>query len=162
VAAAEPAPESRLLRGSPVTLTVSTGRPVVPAIAEGTTVEAAQQTLREAQLTPATSASAAEFSSTVPQGAVLRTDPPAGTALPIGGSVTLVLSKGVEPPAEVDVPLVIGDRLDEARERLERRGLGVDVERSFPFGRENPRVVNQDPSPGTTVEEGSTVTLTVF
>ncbi|MEU7817921.1 Stk1 family PASTA domain-containing Ser/Thr kinase [Pseudonocardia sp. NPDC049154] len=162
VAAADPAVDSRLLRGSSVTLTVSTGRPVVPAIAEGSTVEQAQQVLQAAQLTPATSASAAEFSGTVPQGAVLRTDPPAGTPLPIGGSVTLVLSKGVEPPAEVDVPLVIGDRLDEARKRLERRGLEVDVERGFPFGRENPRVVNQDPGPGTAVEEGSTVTLTVF
>ncbi|GAA4681733.1 Stk1 family PASTA domain-containing Ser/Thr kinase [Pseudonocardia yuanmonensis] len=162
VAAADPAPDSRLLRGSAVTLTVSTGRPVVPAIAESSTVAAAEQTLRTAQLTPATSDAATEFSSTVPQGAVLRTDPPAGTPLPIGGSVTLVLSKGVEPPAEVDVPLVIGDRLDEARERLERRGLTVDVERTFPFGRENPRVVDQDPGPGTSVEEGATVTLTVF
>ncbi|MCE0768662.1 Stk1 family PASTA domain-containing Ser/Thr kinase [Pseudonocardia kujensis] len=162
VAAVDPAPESRLLRGSSVTLTVSTGRPVVPAIAEGSTVEAAQQQLQAAQLTSATSGSAAEFSATVAQGAVLRTDPPAGTTLPIGGAVTLVLSKGVQPPQEVDVPLVIGDRLDEARERLERRGLEVDVERNFPFGRENPRVLNQDPGPGTSVEEGSTVTLSVF
>jgi serine/threonine-protein kinase len=145
-----------------VTLTVSTGRPVVPAIAEGSTVEAAQQQLQAAQLTSATSGSAAEYSATVPQGAVLRTDPPAGTPLPIGGAVTLVLSKGVQPPQEVDVPLVIGDRLDEARQRLERRGLDVDVERSFPFDRDNPRVLNQDPGPGTSVEEGSTVTLTVF
>jgi len=51
VAQADPAPQSRLLRGAHVTLTVSSGRPVVPAVAPGAAVAAAEQQLRDNDLT---------------------------------------------------------------------------------------------------------------
>ncbi|GAA1837264.1 hypothetical protein GCM10009836_14870 [Pseudonocardia ailaonensis] len=162
VAAADPAPSARLLRGSAVTLTVSTGRPVVPAIAAGTAVDAAQQTLRAAQLAPVTSNSAQEYSTSVPQGAVVRTDPPAGAALPIGGTVTLVLSRGTPPPPQVTVPSVVGERLDDAQADLAAAGLKADVRSSFPFGRRNGRVIDQEPSAGEKVDRGTTVSLDTF
>jgi serine/threonine-protein kinase len=144
-------------------LTVSRGRPVVPAVAPGVTVAAAEQIVRDAELTPVRSTAAAEFSETVPEGAVVRTDPAAGAALPIGGTVTLVLSKGAAPPPEVRVPQVTGERLDDARSALSDAGLDVQVEQRFPFGpRRNGVVVDQNPGSGESVEPGTTVTLSVF
>jgi serine/threonine-protein kinase len=160
VAASDPVAEARLLRGSAVTLRVSTGRPTVPVIAPGTAVADAEQTVRAAELTPATGGS--EFDDAVPSGAVVRTDPAAGTALPLNGAVTLVLSKGQAPPPEVRVPFVVGERADSAEAALTRLGLRVRIENGLPFVRPNGRVVGQDPGTGETVERGSTITLTVL
>ncbi|MHA6795347.1 Stk1 family PASTA domain-containing Ser/Thr kinase [Pseudonocardia bannensis] len=165
VSAAEPAAQSRLLRGSEVRLTVSMGRPVVPAVAPGATVAAAEQTVRDAELTPVRATGAVEYSSTVPEGAVVRTDPAAGTELPIGGAVTLVLSRGAEPPPppqEVRVPFVIGEQAQSAASTLSDAGLKAQIESNFPFGRENGRVIGQNPSAGSSVPPGTTVTLTTF
>lgn len=162
VAQADPAPQSRLLRGAHVTLTVSSGRPVVPAVAPGAAVAAAEQQLRDNDLTPVRSVAATEFSDSVPEGAVLRTDPVAGTALPIGAPVTLVLSKG-EQPKTVEVPYVVGMRVKQATQALRDAGFDVETESDFPFGdRDNGRVVAQYPDAGESLPRGSTITLTVF
>ena len=68
VSAVDPAPGARLLRGSTVRLTVSSGRPQVPAVAAGTPVADAEQAIRDAGLTPARSGSAREYSATAPAG----------------------------------------------------------------------------------------------
>ncbi|NMH99452.1 Stk1 family PASTA domain-containing Ser/Thr kinase [Pseudonocardia acidicola] len=169
VSAADPAPQSRLLRGSQVKLVVSTGRPVVPAVAPGATVAAAEQTVRSADLTPVQATGATEFSSTVPEGAVIRTDPAAGTQLPIGGSVTLVISRGAAPPPppqQVQVPFVIGEKARDAAEMLNEVGLSTQLESAFPFGRgsgrDNGRVVGQSPSAGSEVPPGTPVVLTIL
>jgi len=160
VAASDPVAEARLLRGSGVTLRVSTGRPVVPAVGPGTAVADAEQAIRAAELVPATGGS--EFSDTVPEGAVVRTDPAAGTPLPLQGTVTLVLSRGEAPPPTVRVPFLIGEREEAATQALRELGLRVVVENGLPFVRENGQVVGQSPSAGDTVERGTTITLTVL
>lgn len=160
VAQTDPGPDARLLRGSTVSIVVSRGRPVVPAMAPGTSVADAQGAIRGAQLNPVQSTTAAEYSATVPQGAVVRTDPPAGTPLPSGGPVTLVLSRGAEPPpAEVEVPDVTGKRFDEAAKALQQLGLDAEQGSGFPFGGGNGKVRDQDPAPGTQVPPGTTITL---
>jgi eukaryotic-like serine/threonine-protein kinase len=157
VTAADPAAEARLLRGSAVRLTVSSGRPVVPVISPGTAVEAAEQAVRDAGLTPARSQ---QFDATVPAGAVVRPDPAAGTALPSGGSVTLVVSRGPAPPRQVRVPLVVGKRADEAEQALTRAGLDVERSAGFPFrDDDDARVVDQSAGPGSLVDRGTVVTL---
>ncbi|MCF7548333.1 Stk1 family PASTA domain-containing Ser/Thr kinase [Pseudonocardia sp. WMMC193] len=160
VAGTDPVAQARLLRGAAVTLRVSTGRPVVPAIGPGTSVADAEQAVRAAHLTPATGGG--EFSDTVPSGAVVRTDPAAGTALPVNGTVTLVLSKGQAPPPQVRIPFLIGEGRDQAVRELRGLGLDVRVVEGLPFTRDNARVVGVDPSSGDTVERGTTVTLTVL
>jgi eukaryotic-like serine/threonine-protein kinase len=160
VAGSDPVAQARLLRGAAVTLRVSTGRPVVPAVGPGTSVTDAQQAIRTARLTPATGAS--EFNDTVPSGAVVRTDPAAGTPVAINGTVTLVLSKGEAPPPEVRIPFLIGESRDDATTELRRLGLDVQVQEGFPFTRNRARVVDVDPGPGETVLKGSTVTITVL
>lgn len=173
VAEVDPAAETRVLRGSTVTLIVSTGRPAVPDVPAGSAVADVEAAVREAGLTPVRSTSAEEYSSDVPAGAVIRTDPAAGTRLPGGSAVTLVTSSGPEPapppPAPTPepekpsgVPFVIGESVDDAEELLESEGFDLDVERSFPFGRRDGRVVGQEPGPGDDAEPGDTITLTVL
>lgn len=173
VAEVRPAPETRVLRGSTVTLFVSTGRPTVPEVPAGSAVADAEAAIREAGLTPVRSTDAQEYSSEVPSGAVIRTDPQAGTRLPGGAAVTLVTSRGAEPAppptpeppppsSSASVPFVIGMSAEEAEELLESRDYDVEIDRSFPFGRRDGRVIGQDPSAGDSAEPGDTITLTVL
>ncbi|MBP2369335.1 Stk1 family PASTA domain-containing Ser/Thr kinase [Pseudonocardia parietis] len=173
VAEVDPAAETRVLRGSTVTLIVSTGRPTVPEAPAGSSVADVEEAVRQAGLTPVRSTTAEEFSSDVPAGAVIRTDPPAGTRLPGGSAVTLVTSSGAkpaptpptpepEPDRPSGVPFVIGMSADEAEELLESKDFDVDIDRSFPFGRRDGRVVGQDPDSGSDAEPGDTITLTVL
>jgi beta-lactam-binding protein with PASTA domain len=164
VSATDPPSDARLLRGSTVVLTISSGRPAVPTVAPGTAVAAAEQALRDAGLTPVRSTDADQFSATVPVGVVVGTNPAAGSALPIGAPVTLVLSRGPQPPEEdqVQVPFVIGERFDDASDKLDEAGLDADQHSQFSDGRGRSRVIGQDPRPGTLVDKGTTVTLETF
>jgi serine/threonine-protein kinase len=165
VSAVDPAPGARLLRGSTVRLTVSSGRPQVPAVAPGTAVADAEAAVRDAGLTPARSGSAREYSAAAPAGTVVRTDPPAGTALPGGGRVTLVLSKGAEPPRQVRVPLLVGRSAADATAALAAVGLQAEVENGWPFGgrpADEAQVVGQSHGPGSMVDRGTTITLRAF
>ncbi len=157
----DPAADARLLRGSTVTVTVSSGRPTVPEIVPGTPVADAEQAIRAAGLQPVRSASAREHSETAAEGTVVRTQPGAGTALNIGGAVTLVVSAGPK-PKKVRVPSLIGMSFDEAEAELADRGLKAVERQRLPFGLGSHNVVAQDPAPGTEVEPGSTVRLITF
>jgi serine/threonine-protein kinase len=171
VVATDPPGATRLLRGGTVALTVSSGRPVVPSIAPGTAVEVAEQAVRDAGLAPERSASDAEFSDTAPAGTVVRTDPGAGAELDVGGAVTLVVSRGPEPPPEpeqVRVPFVIGRDADTAEDILEDAGLEVELRPVVPFGgrgrdRDRDRtVVGQSLGAGSMVDEDTTIVLDII
>jgi len=160
VVAADRQPGAELERGSPVALTVSAGRPVVPDIPRGTAVAAAELLLREAGLDPVQDTDDRRgrdrFDSDLPAGSVLRTDPRAGTVLSVDAPVALVLNVEQE---QVEVPFLIGRSADAAREALEDRGLEVEVESQLPFFRGLGTVIGQSPGPGSTVEPGTTVML---
>jgi serine/threonine-protein kinase len=169
VAAVEPAGDRRLPRGGAVQLTVSGGRPVVPAVAAGTPVAVAEQAVRDAGLEPGREVRR-EYSTRVPAGAVIRTDPPAGTALRARSEVALVVSRGPEPERQVRVPLLVGRTASAAAATLTELGLDVQVERAVPFdtgpfdtgpfGRDDGgRVVAQSHGAGSLVDPGTTVTL---
>lgn len=163
VLAADPPVGSRLLRGEIVTLTVSTGRPTVPVIEAGTAVATAEQLVRDAGLTPTRSSGDAEYDDTVPEGTVIRTEPAAGQPVQIGGPVTLVVSRGVEPPPppqRVSVPLVVGQRASEAQALLAELGLSTVVQSALPFQlNEDPTVIGQAPAAGSVVDAGTQVVL---
>jgi eukaryotic-like serine/threonine-protein kinase len=82
----------------------------------------------------------------VPRGAVLAVDPPAGTTLKEGATVTLVPSLG---PPPVAVPDVTGKTVDQASADLQAAGLerGT-VTQIFSATIEVGHVVRQDPSDG--------------
>jgi serine/threonine-protein kinase len=159
VSATDPIAQVELVRGSTVQITVSTGRPAVPAIAPGTSVADAEKALRDAGLTPVHSSDDTDDSDSVPAGSVLRTDPKAGTELRVGEPVTIVVSSGESDT--VEVPSVVGRDFDDAAEILDDLDLDAKGRSAIPFiGRKDGQVVEQSPSPGTTVERGTTVTLT--
>jgi serine/threonine-protein kinase len=158
VTATDQPPQARLLRGSTVGVTVSSGRPTVPDIPPGTSVADAERAVRAARLQPVQSTTARDYSDTAPKGTVVRTQPATGTALPVDGPVTLVLSSGAQ-PKQVRVPRLAGLTFAEAKAALAERGLEAEESERLPFGLGSHNVVGQDPKPGTEVEPGTTVTL---
>lgn len=98
VIASTPAAGAAVKEGSTVTLTVSDGPPIpepvgVPALT-GLAVKTAEAKLSETDLTPGRGA-VNESSETVPSGSVIRSNPPAGTSVAKGSTVTLTVSTGL-------------------------------------------------------------------
>lgn len=94
-----------------------------------------------------------------PRGAVLQILPEEGTEVSLPSDVRIEVSLG--PPA-VFMPDVLQLSEEEARDTLTALGLVVDdVEEVFRFGRDQGRVVSQDPPPETELERGSAVRLVV-
>lgn len=100
-----------------------------------------------------------ESSGGVDEGNVIRTSPAAGTEAKKGSTVSVVVSTG---PESVDVPDVIGDSESVAEAKLEDAGFTVvskDVNTN-PSNMYN-KVTRQSPSAGTSLDEGSSVTIWV-
>ncbi|RLV48069.1 Stk1 family PASTA domain-containing Ser/Thr kinase [Nocardioides mangrovicus] len=96
-------------------------------------------------------------SKTVPKGSVISSDPVAGKSLDEGSTVALVVSTGK--PA-VQLPDVVGQNKDDAQSQLQQLGLEVtlkNVESDEPEG----QVTAMDPGAGTSVADGTNVTLSV-
>jgi eukaryotic-like serine/threonine-protein kinase len=161
VSSTDPVAQADLPRGSTVQITVSTGRPTVPEIAPGTSVTDAERALRDAGLTPVHSSDDTDDSDSVPAGSVLRTDPESGTELRVGEPVTIVVSSGESDI--VRVPDVVGRDFEDAEDVLDELDLDAEGRAAVPFlGRKDGRVVEQSPRAGTTVDRGTTVTLTTL
>jgi serine/threonine protein kinase/beta-lactam-binding protein with PASTA domain len=116
---AEPAAGTTLTPNSTVSVVLSKGRPAVPDVQPGTALPDAEQAIRTAQLTPVRGAD--DFDADVPQGAVIRTAPAAGSQLNIGGQVSIIVSKGPIPLPPV--PDVTGRGKDEAFQLLQQAGF---------------------------------------
>jgi serine/threonine-protein kinase len=112
--------------------------------------------LRKAGFKPATKAQA---STTVRAGLVISTEPPAGTELQLGSSVTMLVSSG---PAPVRVPDVTGQSLTAAEATLTNAELAVGTVTQKVSTTQSPgTVLSQSPSNGSSVRAGSKVELTV-
>ncbi|PSM30953.1 PASTA domain-containing protein [Haliangium sp. UPWRP_2] len=96
---------------------------------------------------------------TVPVGAIIATEPPPGSQLRRGESVSLQVSKGGE---QVQVPSLRGRGLGSARRALEQAGLVLgDVGKTSDDNAADGAVLRQDPAPGTAVAKGSKVNVVV-
>ncbi|MFF2850082.1 Stk1 family PASTA domain-containing Ser/Thr kinase [Streptomyces sp. NPDC058001] len=95
-----------------------------------------------------------------PKGSVCAQDPTAGTQVSKNDVVTLTVSTGAP---KVAVPNVIDMDIKEAKAKLEGDKFQFDVkEKPVESGTQTPgTVLDQDPSPSTEVEKGSTITLDV-
>jgi len=154
VIAVDPAAGQRVHNGDAVTLTVSQGpQPVEVPTLTGDTQAVAEAALSQLRLVVAYAPGS--YDTTIPAGSVLSQTPSSGTLLP-GQKVTLVLSKG---PPLVTVPTVVGRQFADAQSILQ--GLGFQVVRNNILGGFFGTVRVQDPSGGSQVPKGSTVTLTV-
>ncbi|MHB1138972.1 MAG: Stk1 family PASTA domain-containing Ser/Thr kinase [Microthrixaceae bacterium] len=143
--------QGQLPRGTVVDLTVSAGPAprVVPDALVGATVDDARAALAAVQLEAAVGE---EYSETVPAGYIVSSATAAGTELPRGSVVQLVMSIGPEPITVPDVRFVTGAM---AEQRLVEAGLAV-------AGIEGPStgmVLQTDPTPGEQVPRGTAVRI---
>jgi serine/threonine-protein kinase len=97
--------------------------------------------------------------SPIARGRVIDIEPAEGTPLTLPGEVRLTVSLG---PPTVRMPMILGMLEEEARDTLAVLGLEVvSVREVFRFGRDQGRVVSQDPAEDTELERGAEVLLEV-
>ncbi|MEX0973478.1 MAG: PASTA domain-containing protein [Solirubrobacterales bacterium] len=152
----QPSGGTTATRGSTVLLTVSKGQRLakVPVLV-GTQRSVAVQQIRGRGFSP----SVEEEESPRPAGEVIRQAPSAGSELPAGSAVSIVVSSGER---QARVPNVIGNERRQAVETLREAGLDPSVsEEETEVPAQVGRVTDQFPPPGAEVEPGSAVTVTV-
>ncbi|MFI9466487.1 Stk1 family PASTA domain-containing Ser/Thr kinase [Streptomyces sp. NPDC052492] len=155
VVSTEPGKGTMVRAGSAVKLTVSKGSPVDLPDVTGDDPEDARAELEEAGLK--VEIATERVTSEHDAGTVARQTPGAGGQAAEGDTVTLTLSKG---PEMVEVPDVVGDSVDEAREKLEGAGFGVKEDRGL-LGLFGDTVKDQSVDGGETAPKGSTITLRI-
>ncbi len=164
---ADPAPVNQVLaqdpqagveidEGAPVTLTISSGPPLVevPDVV-GDVEEDAIEKLDKAGFR--VDASATQPSDGVAAGLVAKMLPAAGTERRKGSTIQLFISSG---PRRAEVPSVVGSTRSAAASEIRSAGFTVSVTETESSEPED-QVIAQDPSAGTSADEGTTVTLTV-
>lgn len=141
-----------------VTLRVSRGPANIriPKSIVGMTESSARDALESVNLRGGTVTEA--NSATMPAGRVLGTDPAVGDTVRAGSAVDLVLSTG-----KVTVPLLTDLPLEEAAALLEdpSRQLPYSVEKEPASGVEPGTVIRQSVDPGTDVDQGTEIVITV-
>jgi eukaryotic-like serine/threonine-protein kinase len=154
----EPGGGSTATKGSTVVIFVSRGPKLVKVpVLVGSQREAAVQRLRSNGLEPSIS----EEESPEPKGRVIQQSPDAGSRVEPGSTVAIVVSSGEE-EEQSRVPNVIGKLRREAVEAIRAAGLqpSVEEEETSVTGKVG-RVTDQFPPPGSELEPGETVTITV-
>lgn len=159
VARAQPKAGAKVLRGSPIDLVVSSGRPTIPDIDPGSTVDDASRILAEAGMTVKQGQAQQVYDDRVPVGRVLRTSPAGGAAAATGTAVTLILSRG---PRPIVIPEVVGKAAEDARNKLIVSGfaIGADVPRFDP-GSDDGTVLGTEPAAGEKLAKGEKVALVI-
>ncbi|MFJ8438638.1 Stk1 family PASTA domain-containing Ser/Thr kinase [Kitasatospora griseola] len=151
VISTDPGVGAKVRKSDAVKVVVSRGpeRVPVPQVTSRPLAEASKA-LTDARLTAGTTTE--QFSDSVPKGAVISTDPAAGTALAPNSPVALTVSKGMRP-----VPDVSGMSREDAAKALQDAGFTPQIAGLLPFG----KVTEQSPAAGTPRPQGSTVTITI-
>jgi serine/threonine-protein kinase len=124
----------------------------VPTVV-GMTQSQAEATLTDAGLTAQAST---EASDTIEKGRVISQSPDANSSVDPGSSVTIVVSSG---KPDVQIPDVIGDNKDSARDQLTALGLQVRM-KGADSDQNKDDVISVSPDVGSQVAAGSVVTLT--
>lgn len=147
----DPAYGTSQLKGSTISLWVSSGMTKVPDGIVGQPQDQALAALSQMGLTVTVMQ---ESSDTVAKGSVIRVSPEVGTSVAQNSTVTVWVSTGRE---QVNVPSVAaGESLASARAVLEAAGLSVKVEGD---SSDDATVESISPAAGTSVDKGSEVTV---
>jgi serine/threonine-protein kinase len=154
VSGQNPGPGAKIGKGSTVTLTISTGYPMVP-VPDVRTQEAtsAVQALTAAGLVP----KVVYLYGAAQANTVMGQNPPPKKVVKKGSTVRINVSKGLKP---VGVPDVTGQPYANASSALQGQGFSVarqDINNSAPKG----QVVAENPPAGTSVPKGSKIILSV-
>lgn len=99
-----------------------------------------------------------EFSDTVSQGCVIRTEPSAGSSFPEDNIIKVIISSGTD---KIEVPDFIGDPMAEAKVRLTKLGLSVSKNEIFSTDIPRGSVVSQAPPAGTLLDAGDMVVINI-
>ena len=153
----DPAAGDRIKKSATVTAVYSKGldrRPIPDLHGQDPGAATKALTGRGLKVDPA---QAIEYSSTIPNGKVIRTSPAAGSKVKPGTTVKLYVSKGPEPIA---VPNVAGKPQAEATKTLSDLGFKVAATLTYSDTVPKGTVISNTPNSGT-APKGSTVTLTV-
>ena len=151
-----PAGGDRVLRGSQVRVNVSRGpKPVAVPNVVGQPFLNAAGVLKGAGFT----VMRVDVEADDPKGIVVNEDPVAGTPVPAGTKITLSVSKG---PSTSTVPDVTLQTQPDAEALLHGAGFEIaTATQDVTDPAEDGVVLDQDPSPGTPLVQGSVVTITV-
>lgn len=161
VVASVPAAGSEVRAGDRVELTVSSGpAPVLAPDLAGRDAADARLVAQDAGLL--VQVEHTRHDASVPEGQVISQVPAAGATTSRNAVVRLTVSEG---PRQVSVPDVSGLTVQEAQDRAAQAGLRLEVETTpgggF-FGLREPRIAEQQPSPGAVLDEGSTFRARAF
>jgi beta-lactam-binding protein with PASTA domain len=138
--------------GSAVDITLSTGPPpVAMPVVEGLTEQRAILTLKTAGLEPTTTE---KYSQDAPRGQVISQSVKAGEPVPQGSKVALIVSLG---PKTFPMPDV--KRMTASAAIAQLKSLGLKPSTSTAPGSTGNIVFGQQPSAGSTVKAGQTVTI---
>ncbi|MGW0820386.1 Stk1 family PASTA domain-containing Ser/Thr kinase [Streptomyces sp. NPDC002845] len=141
--------------GSAVALVVSKGSPVEVPEVTGDSVEDATQELGDAGLEVRIAEE--QVNSEFDKGLVAEQSPAPGKEVGEGDTVTLTISKG---PEMVEVPDVVGDSVDDAKQKLQAAGFEVDEDRGI-LGLFGDTVRSQSVEGGDEAPKGSTITIEI-
>ncbi|MFD1658514.1 Stk1 family PASTA domain-containing Ser/Thr kinase [Streptomyces caeni] len=151
----EPGAGTERHSGSAIALTVSRGSPVEVPDVTGSSVADATAELRGAGLN--VKIADTQITSEFDAGQVARQTPDAGKEAAEGDTVTLTVSKGRE---MVEVPDVVGDKVDDAKKALEAAGFAVEEDRGL-LGLFGDTVKRQSVKGGDKAPKGSTITIRI-
>ena len=100
-----------------------------------------------------------EYSDTVEEGYVIKTDPVANSSKEKGSTITVVVSKGVQPKT---VPDVTGKSQDTAKQLLEAAGFIIGtISEEYSDSVAEGNVISTDPQANVELEKGSIVNIVV-
>ncbi|HIZ82345.1 MAG TPA: Stk1 family PASTA domain-containing Ser/Thr kinase [Candidatus Mediterraneibacter pullistercoris] len=159
VISSNPSAGTEVEEGTEVTIIVSLGEePATVPNLVNKSASAAESALSDAGLN---GSSSEEYSDDVPEGRVIRQSIDAGTEVDPGTTVEYVVSLGPE-TTYVTVPGLGGYTENQAIRRLEEKGLSVGtIDYAYSDTVGAGYVISQTASPGSSVEEGTTVGFTV-
>ncbi len=139
------------------TLLGNTGSSISVPDVSGKTVDEATQELESAGLQVGDQTKV--YSESVEEGLVVGTDPPANRKVGQGTTIDLMVSQGTQ---QMEVPDLSGMTASEAQQALKAAGLTAKAGTSQNSDTvEKGHVISQDPTPGTMVPTGSTVTYVI-
>jgi len=155
VTSQEPLSNTQVRRGATVTISVSTGPPIidVPDV-RNSKADAA----REALTTAGFKVEVKQVNSDKDPNTVLDQSPAGGAKAPKGSVVTLTVSKGVE---QIIVPNVRGRTSSDAANLLGQAGFRTTSRTEASIDFDQGQVIRTEPAPGTPLDRNSSVTLIV-
>ncbi len=141
--------------GSAIALIISKGSPVDVPDVTGDELADARQELQDAGLK--VEIAPEQINSEFDAGQVAQQSPSPDRQLGEGDTVTLTISKG---PEQIEVPDVVGDKVDDAKRKLEAAGFEVKEDRGF-LGLFGDTVKSQSVTGGDTAPKGSEITIEI-